>query len=376
MRTSPTLTLALALVGLATAAHAQPLDPPIMNFGFVAAKSVGAVTVGNGASQTLTPDADGFIYVDSLTMGVTNSRLFFNPNAKNTPIYLISHGPVIIGSGATIFANGGAPTTKAGGRGGPGGFDGATSPSAGQNDWGVGFGPGGGPAGSPGSFDYGNVNTMIPLIGGSGAASHSSYTTGGGGGGGAILLCSETSIDITGTINVEGGCGANGMCGSAGAVRLLAPIVKGTPKMLNAARKRVDTIDASQLTDTNSATVGAVMIAMPADVPRIDVVAVDDVPVTNLDDGIAQFIQFPLDSATRRHITVRTTNLSGVIPIGIRLVPEYGPATKYLLKDAEQNDLEIYADDQGSDAERTFTVDVPANRRTTIEVWTRPELQP
>jgi len=366
--------LALSSVGLGSLAQAQPLDPPLMDFGYDPAKSLGAVTIANGAQQTLTPDADGMIYVASLTMGPTNSRLFFNRNVKNTPIYLISEGPIVIGAGATIFANGEAPTGVAGGRGGPGGFDGATRPSAGQNDWGVGFGPAGGAPGGGGGFDYGGVNFMIPLIGGSGGSAHSTHGTGGGGGGGAILLASETSIEIYGTINVEAGCGAT--CGAAGSVRLLSPIVKGTPKFLNATRRRVDTIDASQLTDTNSATIGAVMIAMPPAMPRIDVIEVDEVPVGQLDDGIAQFIQFPLDSATRRTITVRIVNLTGVVPIGIRLVPEYGAATRYLLKDAINNDLEIYADDQGGEAERVFTVDVPPNRRTTIEVWTRPEIQP
>ncbi|MCC6622749.1 MAG: hypothetical protein IT385_15920 [Deltaproteobacteria bacterium] len=364
--------LAISSAGLGSMAQAQPLDPPVMDFGFDQSKSVGVVNIVNGATQTLTPDADGMVYVDSLTMGPTNSKLFFNRNAKNTPIYLISAGPIVIGSGAIIHANGESTTTKVGGRGGPGGFDGATSPSAGQNDYAPGFGPAGGHSGG-GGFDYGNVSFMIPLIGGSGGGSHSSWN-GGGGGGGAILLASETSIEILGTINVEGGCGNT--CGAAGSVRLLSPIVKGTPKFLNATRRRIDTIDASGLTDTNSATVGAVMVAMPAEMPRIDVIEVDDVPVENLDDGIAQFIQFPLDSATRRTLTVRIENLTGVVPIGIRLVPEYGTATRYLLKDAINNDLEIYADDQGGVAERTFTVDVPANRRTTIEVWTRPEIQP
>jgi hypothetical protein len=80
---------------------------------------------------------------------------------------------------------------------------------------------------------------LIPLIGGSGGGARDNYN--GGGGGGAILIASAEMIIINGTIRANPGSSGGSIQsqippflyyysgnGSGGAIRLVAPIIKGT----------------------------------------------------------------------------------------------------------------------------------------------------
>lgn len=162
------------------------------------------------------------------TINIASGKvLLFRPNSRNSPVTLLAQGNVIIGgelsvSSPCIYFSPGNPDCLTGREPGPGGFYGGQQ---GQN----GFGPGGALI----SNCLSNANgqwvgplTLVPNIGGSGAAGISSgcqYGGSGSGGGGAITIASSTSI----TIAVGGGVGANTTqyvysSGSGGAIRLVA----------------------------------------------------------------------------------------------------------------------------------------------------------
>jgi hypothetical protein len=370
------LLTALCLVGLGVApAAAQDLEPIVLDFGFDQGASQGDIVVEARETLTLEPDEAGFVFLDSLTMSPTDTHLHFGHNARNTAIHLIVNGPIVIPAGAVLHVDGEAPNGAKGGKGGPGGFDGGDAPSIGQGGVGPGFGPGGAGAAGGGATNYGGVNYMIPPVGGSGAAGYAPQQHGGSGGGGAILVASQTSIEAHGHFSAASGPALT-WPGSTGSIRLLAPAVSGAPTF-TATYRRIDTLDASGLTSVGSATMGQVMIAAPAGDPRIDVVSLDGTPITDLDDGLAQYVQFPLSSATLRTVTVRLTDVSGLTHVGIRLVPEVGTHVQYLTTDADGTELEIHSETDGvagtNYAERTFLVDLPPNLRSFVEVWTRPE---
>lgn len=199
-----------------------------------------------------------------------NVTVTFTNHPSRAPVVWLVSGPVTIAGAVNLD---GAQGQNAGeslryAEPGPGGFRGAraylgmTSPAS------AGFGPGGGPngsatngdesgvwAGSYASVGGGSPNTnapapapvygnsrIVPLIGGSGA-SHSWYNYfcgggqrfGGGAGGGAMLIASTTNVNVSGSIHANGGWGghtwcdnADGLGGSGGGVRIVAPSVTGT----------------------------------------------------------------------------------------------------------------------------------------------------
>src|ERR1041384_1947048 len=73
------------------------------------------------ANTTLDLPPDGKLHYKSLTVN-SGVRLNFNRNARNTPVFLLSQGDVIING--TIDVNGFSAGANNGGLGGPGGFDG------------------------------------------------------------------------------------------------------------------------------------------------------------------------------------------------------------------------------------------------------------
>src|SRR6185436_13189552 len=158
--------------------------------------------------------------------------LKFAKNSRNTSVYMLSQGGVAIAGTIDVSANrvvdcpAGPPFPQT--VPGPGGFYGGSLGSPG-----IGFGPGGGTSGSPSGRWVGPLS-LVPLIGGSGAASRDSGAFGavqGGSGGGAIVIASSTSIVVSGSVVARGGLFGNLCCpssfcggasGSGGAIRIVA----------------------------------------------------------------------------------------------------------------------------------------------------------
>ncbi len=230
-----------------------------------------------GADGAFNPTADTVLQMPedgifnfttvNIPAGVT---VTFKKNSKNTPVYILATGDVIIEG--TIGVDGGDATNQIPGEGGPGGFDGGPG-SVFSEPGGNGLGPGGGEGGpyisqkscptcglggggggygtagnrgcyidsGQGGTSYGN-SLLQPIVGGSGGGGGSGGKCstnigaggGGGGGGGAIVIASSTKIVVNGTITANGGNGDKGSCysaggggGSGGAIRLIAPTISG-----------------------------------------------------------------------------------------------------------------------------------------------------
>ncbi len=255
MRASVVLALALAAaVGLAA-----PPSAPAQTFDSGSTGADGALAPTSG-TVTLTLPPSGVFNFTTINIPAAVA-LKFTRNAANTPVTLLASGAVTIagtidirGSNGTNGGNG-TPLTPNGGAGGPGGFDGGSgSNGIASTIGGSGLGPGGGTStggsGGGGGFATAGANatnggvggavygteTLLPLIGGSGAAGGSAnlgvFAAGGGGGGGAILIASSGTITFTGSILASGGpggsSGANaGGGGAGGAVRLVAATITG-----------------------------------------------------------------------------------------------------------------------------------------------------
>ncbi len=212
----------------------------------------------------------------NIPSGVTVS---FKKDTNNDPVTILVSGDVTI-NGTISVSGGNGSTNVTPGMGGPGGYDGG---KGGCNGWlsGKGMrgdGPGGGGGGNAsvdgngagggfqtaggganysvaGGSTYGTLN-LTQLLGGSGGGGSGYYTSsyngaGGGGGGGAILIASNGTIAINGSVLANGGQGGNGFyldsncdfwncsghCasnfmagaggGSGGAIRLAADTIQG-----------------------------------------------------------------------------------------------------------------------------------------------------
>ena len=195
----------------------------------------------------------------------------FTKNASNTPVKILASGDVTI-EGIINVSGKNSPSVVVPGEGGPGGYGGGKGGlqiSYGVRGEGTGSGGGGGPRtdyhafsgcgggagyavaggagdtysgvlapGGVGGFAYGNAR-LLPLFGGSGGGGAGGTTGGvggsGGGGGGVILIASDTTITVNGTILANGGNGIAGTAGltgaggsgSGGAIRLVANAITG-----------------------------------------------------------------------------------------------------------------------------------------------------
>jgi hypothetical protein len=268
----------------------------LLAFGVMAVASPAAfafVSGSTGADGALTPNVNTEIQLPpsgilnyttiNIPSGVT---VRFRRNALNTPVVLLVSGDATIAGAIDLSGRKAADSFGAGsgnvaddglpGEGGPGGYGGgrggladpsaaAGGPRAGQS----GLGPGGGRPGisdlnngncwgGAGTFGsqgphsgcgtsapptYGTVQ-LSPLIGGSGGAGGNGNTstggTGGGGGGGAILIAVTGTLNVTGSIQANGGGGGDtgqawlgagvgsvGGGGSGGGIRLVATTLTG-----------------------------------------------------------------------------------------------------------------------------------------------------
>jgi len=344
------------------------------------------------ANTTLTLPDDGVFNFGSINVdpGVT---LTFTRNANNTPVYLLATNDVTIAG--TIDVSGSVGVGVSGGSGGPGGGNGGNGFSLGLLP-GAGQGPGGGRPGttgegpeSAGSGSYGNqgsssstnrgavygTSLSVPLVGGSGGAGNSGGWPGGGGGGG-ILICSDTTLGLTGTIRANGGGGFGGNNGgSGGAIRLLAPVITGTGTVQasgggtagygsapGGGRIRIDAYDFSGATFNSGgmASQGAFVVARLVPEPRLDIVKVGDTNIV-LGSGPVDII-FPTDSPISQTVSVRAEHFNAVVPIEIVLKPVNGDTVTYT--NSVDNSVQ-------NPATNNIPVDLPGNTVVHVEVFKR-----
>jgi hypothetical protein len=380
------------------------LAAPVGAFDSGSTGARGPIDVPAGASETIQLPADGIIHATTVTLGA-DATLSFIRNELNTPVYLLATGDVTLngtGSIASLITVKGSDTTDSdGGVAGPGGFDGgkggfeATPPGPGQ-------GPGGGAGGqcnttvagagsaghrtvpSGGSTNHGAAygsTSLVPIVGGSGGGGCFSGTTsrGGAGGGGAIVIASNTKISFTGVVNADGAFsnGSASAHGSGGAIRLVAPIVRGSgvlrargaegvfsgPIQQNGeGRIRIDTLDHTELTATlnpsASATIGSAMYVFLPNAPRLDIVEAAGEPV-----GSAPVqVTLPLGAPAAQTVIVRAQNFTGTVPITVAVLPESG-ARALVNADIAMNGQ--------AEAQVTVPVTIPPNTVTQIQAWTR-----
>jgi len=155
--------------------------------------------------------------------------LKFKHNLRNTPVFLLAQGAVVINGSIDLSANGinvgascgaGSPTTRSPG---PGGFYGGAPTQRG-------FGPGGG-ANNAESGTWVGPLSLVPIVGGSGGGGDSQGNFGGSGGG-AIVIASSTSITLAQGAGITATGAPDYSCygffsylnnpGSGGAIRLVA----------------------------------------------------------------------------------------------------------------------------------------------------------
>ncbi len=373
---------------------------PTINFDSGSNGSLGDLVITN--DTTIVLPADGILHYKSFQV-LNESAVGFVKNANNTPVYLLSQGNVLIQG--RIYVSGGASQTDRGpGLGGPGGFDGGRRgvdplpPGDGQ-------GPGGGRAGthdgsntqgSAGEGNYinrsGNGSTnigviygnaaLIPLIGGSGGGGTPIY--GGGGGGGAILIASNTEIFLDGASNGnhfidatggEFGTGGAYNGGSGGAVKLVAPVIRGGMRINVSNRNgtggpgriRLDAVNfggagLNYHSPNLSLSYGSMLATgIEGTLPRLELVSVagNSLPVGNVATG---FILLPNGSAGLQPVVVRARNFGTKVPVNVVLMPDNGPTleTAAIIDNTTANPATV-----------TVNVNVPANTPVKVHVWTR-----
>jgi hypothetical protein len=378
-KTRPLIVCAAFIAFAHTAVYAQ---------GFNAGSdgSLGDVVISADTRLDLPPD--GKLNYKSLTVNA-GVRLNFNKNARNTPVFILSQGDVIIDG--TIDVNGFTPTRNNGGASGPGGFDGGKPGFGAEVPPGNGYGPGGaiagdancdantsagagsyGRAGMHGGPTYGSV-LLIPIIGGSGGAGGAGQPGGGGGGGGgAILIGSNTRIQVNGRIEARGG--GPGACfngGSGGAIRLVSFRVEGTGLIDvsggsngGSGRIRVDTIDHSnllfQFNDNTVTTVGGNLLTFPPTIPALATIEAAGNAV--LQGGGPVTFTLPFGSSPDRTVKVQASDFGRVVPIRVTLTPDSGAP---LTVDAQIDNTTV------NPAVTEIPITVPVNTLVTLHVWTR-----
>jgi hypothetical protein len=348
--------------------------------------SLGDVVIATSTNLDLPPD--GKLKFKSLTLnsGVT---LSFNRNAKNTPVYILSQGDIVISG--TITVDGATRIINTGGAGGPGGFDGGKPGFGADALPGDGYGPGGGHSGintcsddavtaqgggygtTRSSFSgstYGN-STLIPLVGGSGGGGGANDPSGGGGGGGgAIMLAANSRVAVNGRINARGG--GNFFClngGSGGAIRLVSFKVEGSGTLDTSnggnsgqGRIRIDTVIRTNLnfSMTGVSTVGGNLLTFPPTVPSL---AVIQAAGNNIPEGSDPVVfTLPFGSSTNRTIRIQARDFARNLPIRVTLTPDSG--AKQVFDTAVDNTTV-------NPAIVDVPVTVPVNTLVTVHCWTR-----
>lgn len=331
------------------------------------------VSGSNGALGAFNPSAntevelppDGILNYTTVNIpaGVT---VTFKNNSANTPVYMLATGDVTI-SGVINASSIALDITKAG----PGGFDGGHSAPPGSIG-GKGMGPGGGGPGIPGTraggagggfgtdgtsyysavggTSYGNA-TLLPLIGGSGGGGSGWYdanTGSGGGGGGAILIASSTSINVTGSISVDGRNGSTGTyytfsdggSGSGGAIKLVANQITGNGTISakggsGAAPGGYGRIRLEAYTNLRTAassppySFGSPGNIFVTNAPNLRITSIAGITVPSSTTGSYSQPDVLLPSATVNPVTVgiSSANIPPGTSVKVSVIPQYGNAT-------------------------------------------------
>jgi hypothetical protein len=191
------------------------------------------------------------------------------------------------------------------------------------------------------------------------------------------LIASSTSITISGNVWARGGQNLSSAvnAGSGGAVRLLAPVVRGNGTIdvrgsagdgsAGNGRIRVDTIDRSALQLAYSpqplSTVGADMFVFPPKVPRLDIVeaAGTTIPV---DTPQLVTVQLPFGADPNRTVTVQAKDFGAQVPISVVLTPDSGD--RIIVNSQIDNTAQ-------TPASVAVPVTFPQNVLITVSVWTR-----
>ncbi len=331
------------------------------------------------------------------------ATLSFNPNPKNTPVYVLASGSIIVNG--TVHVNGGTGDSVNGGVGGPGGYGGG-QPGFNELPPGAGLGPGGGLGGAPnrdgagpGAYLNAGNNTrdenlqqgvpygtplLVPMVGGSGGGGTAgSPGVGGGGGGGALLMASDESITVGQMGRIEARGGSDGDSndffapkhgGSGGAVRLVAPLIQGTGQVNVEAfirgfagdgRIRIDAVDRRQfnleLVPARSVSVGVLMAVDPGVLPRLDILQVADQVIPEGSVPPETFI-LPIGSPAEQIVRVQARDFRGLIPILVRLIPENGVPVDF------EGTIDMAT---GNPATTDVAVTLPLNTGVRVQVWTR-----
>lgn len=325
-------------------------------------------------TEVVLPEPDGVLNYTTVNIpaGVT---VTFKKNSKNTPVYMLATGDVIIAG--TISVNGGNATATDTGKGGPGGFDGGYGGGI-ATPGGKGFGPGGGNPGrylnnvggggggggfgsngingssgnwGTGGSAYGNLK-ILPLIGGSGGGGGSGEfsrgSTSGGGGGGAIVIASSTSITLTGSITANGGNGIlynlpGGGGGSGGAVKLAANIISGNGAITanggspgewggyggpGRTRLEANTNNRTAVTDPPFSFGSPSSVFVPnSSTLKIESVAGYAVPATPTGNYNQPDIPLPSSTTNPVPVNISATNIPDGTTITVWVIPQYGNAT-------------------------------------------------
>jgi hypothetical protein len=217
---------------------------------------------------------------------------------------------------------------------------------------------------------------LIPLLGGSGGGA--AAARGGGGGGGAILLASNTRIDFSlgADIRADGGSGAandsiNG--GSGGAIRLVAPVIAGTGRLLvqgaggaaGGGRIRIDTFDRTGASLTFfppvNTSFGKAMFVFPNPLSRLNIVSAAGQSIPE-GTNAPVVVMLPFGSDTNQVIRVQARDFAGVVPINVVITPQNGPRRIF---PAEINMA------SGNPAFTNVNVTIPLNTEAAIHAWTR-----
>ncbi len=197
------------------------------------------------------------------------------------------------------------------------------------------------------------------------------------GGGGALLIASTLSIDIRAGASVLANGGVGGASwgyGSGGAIRLVAPDVRGAGALHVSGgglggdgRIRIDLVRRDNLNLTfnpgtpGTLVIGSLMTIFPPVSSQLDIVAVGTERFTPGQQHTV-FVNIPAGANPNQQVEVQARDFNRSIPITLALIPESGPPAYF------QTTLDNVA---ANPVSRKITVPFPANVLVRDMAWTR-----
>jgi len=132
-----------------------------------------------------------------------------------------------------------------------------------------------------------------------------------------------------------------------------------------AGRIRIDCMDRRSLAlnfiPGSVATIGANMVAIPTNAPRLDITQAAG---NNIPEGTnsSVFFMLPQGASTNQTVTVQARNFNALVPIRLALTPDSGPGSSY---DTQIDNTSV------DPASVTVPVVVPVNVQVQVNAWTR-----